>query len=84
MTVFNLYVPEPEGHTWDDWACAFINANPQVVNIPQPFAEQEWREWAQQVCVVAELLGHNMPWPSIQPLWPDWVHDLSAALVAGL
>lgn len=83
MTV-NFYVPEPEGHTWDDWTCAFINANPTVVGLPQFLDEDRWEEWAQELCVSMELLGHALPWPQTQPTWQEWVQQLSSALVAGL
>lgn len=80
MTVFS--VPQHEGHSWHDWTCAFINNNATAINVPYPFEEERWQDWAQELCLVAELIGYQMPWPQGYRTWREWVDELAQALVA--
>lgn len=74
-------VPYPAGLAWQQWAAAFINNNPGLLNVPIP--TDDWRLWASEVCGLFGILGRQVPWPGSFSRWQDWATRLSEALVAG-
>lgn len=74
-----IYVQDPRGLTFTDWAQQFIIDN-QVPTLVPPTDGQEWFRWASGLIQDTEIASCTPPMPFDFVDWREWVLALMRCL----